>query len=467
MTRFASIALLLLLGCEEERPPGVPIPDGSVIRDGGTFDGGPIRVVDAGPTTPVVNGTLGEREWDGATIMESEVETDTDGSTLTSLRALLEEDRLFIGVEGTVASGDSIVIYVDRDLGGAHGVGASGLTDADGALDAVLAQPALSLPAGFQVDFAWGTTRMPFAAVGLDEAIGWRDVTTDPFDPIDAADAPSACTAGACEASIPLSILGGARPRTIALFARIVKATGGLTNQTLPEDDEAAPSVVIALLTVDDGVARDGGMPDGGVEAPGIVIDGVIEADEWASASVFTNTVPAAGGFAGNALTTLRALSDDTHLHVAIEATLLGGNAILMYVDGDLGGADGLVSPTPLTDTIGALDEALAKELTTGAELRIDLAWGTTRMSHGGSDDTMGWRDVATDPSAFRVVAGPSACSATACETSLPLSALGTPGDVALFVRLGSATSLALSNQTLPRDDPSAAESASVFVVLP
>jgi len=466
MMRLASIALLLVLGCEEERPPPVPIPDGSVIRDGGTFDGGPIRLVDAGPTTPVVNGTLGAREWEGATLVESEVETDTEGSTLTSLRALLEDGRLFIGVEGTVATGDSIVIYVDRDLGGAQGVGASALTDSDGTLDAALAQRSFSWPADFRVDFAWGTTRMPIAAVGRDELIGWRDVTADPFEAVDAADAPSACTAGGCEASIPLSILGGSRPRTLALFARIVKAGGGLTNQTLPEDDEAAPSEVSALLLVDDGVVRDGGMPDGGVEPPGIVVDGVIDPAEWAAAGVFTNDVPAAGEFAGNALRTLRALRDETHVHVAIEATLLPSRAILMYVDGDLGGADGLVSPTPLTDTLGALDRALTKELVTDAEMRIDLAWGTTRMSHGGSDDTIGWRDVATDPSAFRVVAGASACSASACETSIPLSALGPVGDVALFVRLGSTTTLALSNQTLPLDDPSAAESASTFALL-
>lgn len=467
MTRLASVALLLVLGCDPERPPPVPIPDGSVIRDGGTFDGGPIRFVDGGPTTPVVDGTLGAREWEGATEVESEVETDRDGSTLTSLRALLEDGRLFIGVEGTLATGDAIVIYVDRELGGAAGVSASALTDGDGALDVALAQRSLSLPADFRADFAWGTTRMPVAAVGPDELIGWRDVTADPFEAVDATDAPSACSASACEASIPLSILGGSRPRTIALFARIVRAGGGLTNQTLPEDDAAAPSVVGALLTLGDGVERDAGMPDGGVEPPGVVIDGVIDATEWAAAEVFTQDVPAAGEFAGNALRTLRALRDETHLHVAIEATLLPSRAILMYVDGDLGGADGLVSPTPLTDTLGALDRALTKELITEAELRIDLAWGTTRMSHGGSDDTIGWRDVATDPSAFRVLAGPSACGASACETSIPLSALGPVGQIALFVRLGSATNLALSNQTLPLDDPSAAESVSTFALLP
>lgn len=467
MTRLACIALLLVSGCETEKPPPIPIPDGSVIRDGGTFDAGPIRIRDAGPTSPVVDGMLTEGEWEGAALAEADVETDREGSTLTGLRALIEDERLYVGVQGTVASGDSIVIYIDRDLDGTHGVGAGALTDAEGTLDAVLAQPTLSLPSGFAIDFAWGTTRMPFAAVGLDDAIGWRDVTADPFEVIDAEGAPSACTASGCETSIPLSILGGSRPRTIALFARIVRAEGGLTNQTLPADDEAAPRTVHALLTLGDGTTPDGGVPDGGVDPTGVVVDGVVGADEWAAATTFTNDVPAAGPFAGNALRTLRTLRDETHLHVAIEATLTSGNAILMYVDRDHTGADGLVSPTPLSDNLGALDRALSKELYTGsAEVRIDLAWGTTRMSHATSDDTMGWRDVATDPSAFGVIAAQSACGPSACETSIPLSTLGA-SDIALFVRLGAATGAALSTQTLPLDDPSAPEVVFIVAILP
>lgn len=463
MTRLAWVALLLALGCDRERPPPIPITDGSVIRDGGSFDGGPIRTRDAGPSTPFVNGTIGEREWEGAMRVESAVDTDREGSVLRSLRALVEDDRLYVGIEGTVAAGDSIVLYVDRDPPGeAHGVDASALTDTEGALDAALAQRTLSLPSDFAIDFAWGTTRMPFAAVGRDDGIGWRDVTRDPFTAIDAADAPSACTASACETSIPLSILGGRTPRRIALFARIVRAGGGLTNQALPQDDEDAPSVIRSLLTLGD-FMPDAGMPDGGVVPSGIVVDGFVDPTEWAGATTFTNDQPALGPFAGNALRTLRVARDDTHVHVAIEATLTSGNAILVYVDRNYTVDEGLVSPTQLFDTLGALDRAISKELIINdPELRIDLAWGTTRMSHTTADDTMGWRDVATDPSAFRVVAAASACGPNACETSLPLDP---SGDVALFVRLGSATSVALSNQTLPPD--AASESVFMSAILP
>src|SRR5690606_22653156 len=101
--------------------------------------------------------------------------------------------------------------------------------------------------------------------------------------------------------------LGGTAPRTIALFARIVRDGGGLTNQTLPEDDPDQPGVVRALLTVDvEPPMPDAGPPDAGVDAGvgGIVIDGVIDEAEWAAASVASSDVPAAGAFAGNALRT-------------------------------------------------------------------------------------------------------------------------------------------------------------------
>lgn len=468
MTRWIGLALLLALGCDTDRPPPVPIFDGNGIRDGGTFDAPPVRVH---PTSPVIDGEIKRREWEGASVVEADVATDRDGSTLSALYAVLEDDRLVIGVEGTVAGGDSIVVYVDRDFGEGDGVDLRALEDDEGLLDRVITQRSLRGPAGFAVDFAWGTTRMPFAAIGRDDAIGWRDVRDpDAFEIVDAEDAPSACSARGCEAAIPRSILGGTLPRTVALFARIVRADGGFTNQTLPEDDASAPAIVRALLTLDDGFPMDAGMPDGGVIDGGgggaPVVDGVIDPDEWAGAAVIRNAVPAAGIFEGNALTTLRALRDETHLHVAIEGRLTSGNAILMYVDGDYGGFDGVVSPTPFMDPRSPLNQALSKELVTEAEFRTDVGWGTTRMNQSGASDTIGWRDVATDPTAFRVLSGTSACSANACETSIPLSALGTGSsdEVALFVRLGAVTTYTLSNQCLPPDDP---DFPTVFARLP
>lgn len=210
---------------------------------------------------------------------------------------------------------------------------------------------------------------------------------------------------------------------------------------------------------------HDAAAPDAGGGA--IVVDGILDPLEWKDATTFTNDLPASGIFAGDRLDTLHVFRDETHLHIGIGAELSSGNAILVYVDADYGLDRGLVSPTQLFDTLGTLDRALSKELVVAdPELRIDFGWGTTRMNHRTSDESMGWRDIATDPSSFRPLVALSACGPNACETSIPLSTLGA-GDIALFVRLGSATSLALSNQTLPADSPAEPESITFFAFLP
>lgn len=470
------LALSSVVGCDPKRPPPAPVPDAASLRhDGGTFDAsGPSHGRDAGPPQPFVDGELRRGEWTGAIIAEANVSTDRPGSTLTRLHAILQPDRLVIAVEGTIADGDALAVYVDRDLGARHGVAPSALTDTAGTLDVALAQTSLLVPDGFAMDFAWGTTSMPHASVGLDDTAGWRELARDPshFTTISADGAPSACSATACEAAIPLDTLGGSAPRTIALFARIVRSGGGFTNQTLPEDDAARPNQVHALLTLDDAV-RDAGTdpPDAGAPG-GIVIDGIVGADEWAGATVFTNDIASAGIFASDSLRTLRAVRESTRIVVAIEGNVTAGDAIAMYVDHDLGGFDGVVSPTPFNDFAGALDRALSKTLFPSAELRVDFAWGTLDMNRTATpgDDRMGWREVGVNPDMFTRIDGPpSACSADACETAIDLTTLGvtTTADVAIFVRLVDATSDAVSNQTLPMDDPVAPETVTAFVVLP
>ncbi|HEY8428854.1 MAG TPA: hypothetical protein VIL20_10785 [Sandaracinaceae bacterium] len=468
MRRLVAWIGLVAMGCACSPEEPAPIPD----LDAGVrprFPDGRVILRDGGPRRPAIDGVIDEGEWDGATRVEASVATDREGSELARLSAHVAHGRLWVAVEGTIADGDAIVVWVDADHGGTGGVAPSELADTDGALDAAITQTALDVD-GFSMHAAWGTRQMPHDG-RLDGALGWRDVASDPTAyAILAEGVDGACGEAACETSIPLDALGGSEPRTIALFARIVRGDGGLTNQTLPEDDPGRPAVVRALLTIDVEAPRpDAGPPDAGADAGvgGIVIDGVLDEPEWASAAVETNDVPAAGIFAGNALRTLRALRDETHLYVAIEATLTSGNAILMYVDRDLGGEDGLVlGTTELTDGSGALDRAFTKDFFT-ADLRLDAAWGTTRMPHAASDDAMGWRDIATNPASYRVLPGASACSAAACEASIALSELGTgPGEtVAIAVRLGSAVNAAVSNQTLPEDlDP---DTIATYAILP
>lgn len=460
----ALLSVALLLACERERLPPPPMLDGGTRPDAGRFDAGPIVRRDAGPPA-TIDGIESSGEWDDAVVVEAAVETDREGSTLSRLMAFIEGDRLFVAIEGSLASGDAIILYADRALGEGIGVIPPELADADGALDVALAQTALSVPSAFEIDFAWGTTLLPRTAVGEDAAIGWRDVATDPaaFSSIAGEDAPAVCSATFCETSIALETLGGDAPRTIALFARLVSASG-FTNQTLPEDDPLAPSMVSQLLLVPDGEELDGGMPDAGMIDAGpspITIDGVIGAGEWSAATPFTSSTVAAAPFTGNALRSLRVIRDDVALYVAIEATLTSGNAILMYVDRDVGGPFGAV--TPLDDFVGALDRALSKTFS-APELRIDAAWGTLDMSRAtmSTDDRMGWRDVGTDPSLYSPLAGASACSASACEIRIALSALGAGAadEIGLFVRLGSASSDTFSNQTLPMDAAAATVTA-------
>ena len=479
--RGTSAILLVLfafaLACEEEEPPPPPPPP-PPFDAGPPMDAGPRPEAgprpDAGGPGPVVDGVIDEDEWAGAESAEALVDTDSPGSELTRLVALIAGGRLHVGIEGTLADGDVMVLYVDHTLGDGVGVGdLATLTDVDPALDDAISG-ALVTPSDFAADAAWGTVAMSRAPVGLDEDIGWRLIAGGVDHTwIANEDAPSACSDVACEASIPLETLGGEAPRTIALFARIVTA-GGWTNQTLPADDPSAPDVVNALMLIDDGAMEmDAGPPDAGIDAGpmGIVVDGVIDPTEWASAAMATNMHTATGAFTGSDLAALYTLRDATTLYVAIEGTITSGNAIVMYVDTDEGGPLGIASPTTLDDFVGQLDTAISKTMITPSELRLDAAWGTLDMSRVGtaSDDRMGWRDIRSNPSAYMPVAGASACGTSGCETSVALSALGVAAaaDVGLYVRLVSATSAAFSNQTLPEDDPFSPELVTVYALVP
>ena len=446
--------------------------------DAGRRDAGRIMRGDAGTTLPIVDGVIGDTEWRAATSATSEEPTDHEGSVLTRLLAHVEDETLFVGIEGTIAPGDVMVVYVDHSRGDMGGVGElASLVDDDNPLDDAISSPLIT-PDSFAADFAWGTTTTPRTSVGLDAEMGWRDVRTTEFLFVPAETAPSVCSASACETSIPLETLGGTRPRTISMFVRIVNGDGGWVDQTLPMDDPDAPGIVSAVLEIDDGMVPDAGPPDAGpldgsVDAgpPGIVVDGILSSGEWSAASRFSNPVTPLGVFVGNDASVLHVLRDATTLYVAIEGHVTTGNALVMYLDHDVGGPDGLASPTPLDDFVGGLDSALSKTLITPGELRLDMAWGTLDMDRVAmvGDDRMGWRAIGASPSAFGNVLGDTACGPNVCETRVALSALGVDAgaEIGLFVRLVAARSAAFSNQTLPRDDGFSPEVVSTFVSIP
>jgi len=467
---FLCLVILAAAGCGGREPAPPPPRRDSGTPDG--FDAGVISRRDAGPSGPVVDGTIEDDEWEDAAEATAEVETDAPGSELTRLLARVVDGSLFVGVEGALADGDALVVWVDRDLGGEDGWSdLATLVDEDGSLDSRVSSPVMT-PDAFAVDWAWGTTQMPRTPVGLDEEAGWRDLTAfATFEWVASETAPTVCSESACETSIPLDTLGGEAPRTLALFARIVRADGTFANQTLPEDDPAAPGIASVLLELDDGVEMtDGGVPDGGPDAsvPGeIVLDGTVSPGEWSAATVFENRVTPGAVFEGNEATVLYVAVDSTTLRVAIEGRLTAGNAIVLYLDDDVGGPEGIASPTALDDFVGDLDTALSKAMILPSELRIDWAWGTLDMNRTAAvgDDRMGWRDVGSNPSAFGNVSGATVCGMRACETEVRLSDLGVASgdEVGLFVRLVSATSAAFSNMTLPADDGLQPETVSVY----
>lgn len=235
-----------------EAPVDAGAEDAGVdVRDAATLDAG----ADAGSRVITIDGVIGAAEWAGVPDVTNTVATAWAGNEITRMLATIEVGRLYLAVEGTVEPMNAIVVYFDNDLGGAAGVSSlSDLTDSTGGLDNALSG-SFTTPTMFRADYAWGTRDMGRAAVGTDDRIGWRDLASDPgdFAWIDSAVAPTTCSATACEAYIPLAMLGGTAPRTIALFARINNGSGDMSpNQTLPMDDPSRPRDVSMLLTVSD-----------------------------------------------------------------------------------------------------------------------------------------------------------------------------------------------------------------------
>jgi hypothetical protein len=223
-------------------------------HDAGTFDGG------GGDAPPVIDGIVSDAEWAGATAVASSEPTIWTGNELRRMRALLREDGLYVAIEGVVEAGNGMMLYVDRARGSSEGVSLADVTDFMGALDNAItpgvATP-ITTPSDVRVDLGWGSLDLSRTASASDDRMGWRDFVRagSPADLfwILGTDAPTTCGADACETFLPRAVLdmgpGAARPRTVALFARINQGNGeGSPNQTLPPDDPSAPRTVSVVL---------------------------------------------------------------------------------------------------------------------------------------------------------------------------------------------------------------------------
>jgi hypothetical protein len=200
-----------------------------------------------------------------------------------------------------------------------------------------------------------------------------------------------------------------------------------------------------------------------------IVIDGIVNEPEWATATSAVNTVTS-NWTPADRLDRIRAFTDADYLYIAIDGEI-SVNAIILYVDSNPGDCSNLASC--LTDNVGVLDDALSSALVAGAPFTADFGWGTRDMNRSstGSDDRLGWRDLKQpSPSNFGWLYGttfPSACGGGACETKIPLAILGGSGAIKLFARLGVPNGNYISNQNLPMDNPANPQAVNVWMGVP
>ena len=222
------------------------------------------------------------------------------------------------------------------------------------------------------------------------------------------------------------------------------------------------------VIVVTDMAVDLGHTPDAG--PPGIVVDGRLTTGEWEGALEFSNLTTTVGTpFNGNALETLRVVRTADTLYFALEGALSGtGRALVVYIDGTVGGSAGLVNTFGLADALGELDTLLSTGFLLPADLRVDVAWGTLdfeRAEMSPTDSRMGFRSL-NDVTALQPIRAGAAtvCGVTVCEAAIPLTALGATDDTAvgLFARIVGAGGT-VSNETLPFDVPNSPETVAVF----
>ncbi|MEI8257329.1 MAG: hypothetical protein WCJ30_16770, partial [Deltaproteobacteria bacterium] len=178
---------------------------------------------------------------------------------LRSLRVCFDDAALYLGIDGTSEDANAIMAFLDRDDGAGTGItAASTLADRVGALDSAISSRFAAFPAGFGIDWVWGSRGMLSNRGGTTGAgAGLRDVRTNPADYGWIGGDETVCVRGGhtCEVSLPWSVLYGASgrpsPASLALFVRLGNSDGSqAANQTLPEDDPALPFTVSRLMRI-------------------------------------------------------------------------------------------------------------------------------------------------------------------------------------------------------------------------
>lgn len=198
------------------------VPDSA---DGGTHSG-------PGSTPRIVDGASSQGEWDDAIWSRQTVASDwgDERNALHALAVAMDDEFLWLRVEGAVELANAIVVYVDSVANA--GMAPSALNDRVGTIDDAISC-GVTTPTARAPDFAWATRAMDDGGAWVG-APGWRELRdASNLSEVDENVAKTACTQGLCETRIARSAIRA--QDDVYVFARLVNGTGDLrSNQALP-----------------------------------------------------------------------------------------------------------------------------------------------------------------------------------------------------------------------------------------
>ena len=173
------------------------------------------------------------------------------GESLSRFVYARDANYLYLGFEGSIVSGDAIIVYVDLGVTGRDVMlTGSGLGDATNTVNAV-ASLMITGNAFFQPEFVWGSAELAARVVHTDTRLGWRRLAqVGLFGPVSSGTS-SACSMTGCETQISWTALGVAANAPVQVVARLGRPNVAFaSNQLFPSSDTGAPEMIATTITV-------------------------------------------------------------------------------------------------------------------------------------------------------------------------------------------------------------------------